>query len=66
MPQILLIALVGAGVWLGWRVLKKEMARVNRELHTAEDELAKTEKPVPLEEDPDTGIYAPKKHGNGR
>ncbi|MCC2111154.1 MAG: hypothetical protein KDJ16_03880 [Hyphomicrobiales bacterium] len=61
MPQIVLIALVGAGVWLGWRILKKEMARVDRDLRKAEDDPIHGENPVALEKDPETGVYKPKK-----
>ncbi|MEZ5841304.1 MAG: hypothetical protein R3D02_13050 [Hyphomicrobiales bacterium] len=60
MPQLLLIALVGAGLWLGWKALKKEMVRVDRELHDREPASGQT---VELEKDPETGVYKPK---NGR
>ncbi|MCC2112795.1 MAG: hypothetical protein KDJ16_12240 [Hyphomicrobiales bacterium] len=56
MPQIVLVALIGAGLWIGWKALKKEMARVDTRLR----ETKTTEKdPVKLEKDPETGIYRP-------
>lgn len=57
MPQIVLLLLVGAGLWLGWKALKKEMTRVDRELHDREPGPAQT---VELEKDPKTGVYRPK------
>ncbi len=60
MPQIILIALVGAGLWLGWRILRKEMRRVDRELRKAEHDLRAGERPIALEKDPETGVYKPK------
>ena len=60
MPQIIVIGLIGAGLWLGWRAVKREMARVDRKLREAEAEAASKEAPIPLERDPETGVYAPK------
>ena len=57
MPQIVLVALIGAGLWIGWKALKKEMNRVDarlRETKTAE------KAPVKLEKDPETGVYRPR------
>ena len=64
MPQLVALALFGAGLWAGYRWLRKISARVAEDLKRAEDGLAKrselSDKTVPtLERDPETGIYRP-------
>ena len=55
MPQLLGIALIGGAIWLGYRALKKEMARVADEVRKAEvKENGKTE----LKQGED-GVYRP-------
>lgn len=52
MPQLLIIGAVLIGGWYAWRVLKREMARVDRELEAVRKKPAET-----LEHDPGTGRY---------
>lgn len=59
MPQLIAIALVGGVVWVAWRALQREMARVGDEL--ADRERTKSaEKVEHLERDAD-GVYRPRK-----
>ena len=62
MPQVLLLAAIGAGLLLVRRYLKKEQERVRAELRKAEEAMQRRdiESTVPLEEDPVTGVYRPK------
>ena len=55
MPQFLLIGAVIAGGWYAWKVLKREMARVDREVEAVRKLPSET-----LERDPETGRYRPK------
>ncbi|ODS00726.1 hypothetical protein AUC68_14205 [Methyloceanibacter methanicus] len=63
MPQVLLLAAIGAGLLLVRRYLKKEQERVRAELQKAEEAMERRdiESSVALEEDPVTGVYRPKK-----
>jgi hypothetical protein len=65
MPQVLILAAIGAGLLLVRRYLKKEQDRVRAELRKAEEAMQRRdiESTVPLEEDPVTGVYRPKDHG---
>jgi hypothetical protein len=65
MPQVLILAAIGAGLLLVRRYLKKEQERVRAELRKAEEAMQRRdiESTVPLEEDPVTGVYRPKDHG---
>ncbi len=62
MPQVLILAAIGAGLLLVRRYLKKEQERVRAELRKAEEAMQRRdiESTVPLEEDPRTGVYRPK------
>jgi len=62
MPQLLLLAAIGAGLLLVRRHLKRERERVRAELRKAEEAMERRdiESAVPLERDPETGIYRPK------
>ncbi|GFO82972.1 hypothetical protein [Methyloceanibacter sp.] len=62
MPQLLLLAAIGAGLLLVRRHLKRERERVRAELRKAEEAMERRdiESAVPLEQDPETGIYRPK------
>lgn len=62
MPQLLLLAAIGAGLLLVRRHLKREQERVRAELRKAEEAMERRdlESSVPLEQDPATGIYRPK------
>ncbi|MGD2026066.1 MAG: hypothetical protein PVJ46_11195 [Methyloceanibacter sp.] len=65
MPQVLILAAIGAGLLLVRRYLKKEQERVRAELRKAEEAMQRRdiESTVPLEEDPVTGVYRPKDRG---
>lgn len=58
MARLLFFLLLGGAAWYGWRVLRRQMARVTRDLKDADDSLA-GEKTVELERDPKTGVYRP-------
>ena len=64
MPQILLLVAAGAGLLLaGRRWYVRERARIAAELRAAKEAMEQREvRPiVPLEPDPLTGIYRPKR-----
>jgi len=52
MPQLLFIGAALAGGWYAWRTLKREMARIDREVESVRTKPAQT-----LEHDPETGRY---------
>jgi hypothetical protein len=52
MPQLILIGALIAGGWIAWKALKREMARVGRELDRARGEPTQT-----LTQDPKSGKY---------
>jgi hypothetical protein len=62
MPQVLLIAIVGAGLLLFRRWLRREQQRVAADLRAAKEAMERRniDQAVPLEQDPATGIYRPK------
>jgi hypothetical protein len=62
MPQVLLIAIVGAGLLLVRRWLRREQQRVAADLRAAKEAMERRniDQAVPLEQDPATGIYRPK------
>jgi len=62
MPQVLLIAAIGAGLLLVRRYLKKEQERIVSDLRKAEEAMERRDidSAVQLEQDPATGIYRPK------
>ena len=82
MPQVLLLALAGLGLWVGYRWFRRESRRVADELARAEAELKRRggageageagagrdtpEAITPLEQDPETGIYRPVDRGRSR
>ncbi len=59
MPQLILLGLVAVGGYFIWRVVKREMARVDRELQETRAEKAEQSAKT-LEQDPETGKYRPK------
>jgi hypothetical protein len=63
MPQVLLIIAAGAGLWFARRFLRKEQGRVAEDLRAAEEAMERREldSAVPLEQDPVTGVYRPKR-----
>ena len=56
MPPLIVAAAIGAGIGLAWRVISAEQKRL-ADMHPRAAEAAR---PVPLEQDPKTGIYRPK------
>jgi hypothetical protein len=64
MPQFMIIALAGAGLWAGYKFLRREMTRVEATLRDADAALRRKRSEAPrvhLERDPETGIYKPKR-----
>lgn len=63
MPQILLLAAVGAGLVLAGRFYREMQRRIQSQLKAAEEALERRarESAVPLERDPATGVYRPKR-----
>ncbi len=55
MPQLIAIGLIGGVVWYGYRALKREMERINKETRAAEK---KTKSQTVLKQDKD-GVYRP-------
>jgi hypothetical protein len=68
MPQLAILALVGAGVYAGYRWLVHATREIAAEARRAEDELrARAAGPAiqdmgALEYDPASGVYRPKGH----
>jgi hypothetical protein len=52
MPQLVILAALAVGGWIAWKVVKREMARVARELDSARGRPTDT-----LTRDPKTGKY---------
>jgi hypothetical protein len=65
MPQILILAAIGAGLVLAGRFYREMQRRIQSELKAAEEALERRARAsaVPLEKDPATGIYRPKRVG---
>ncbi len=55
MPPVVALALVGAGLYLAGRLIKREMARVAATLETTDAEPKPIE--ILLDRDPGTGVY---------
>jgi len=55
MPQLIAIGLIGGVVWYGYRALKREMERINKETR-AQEKKAKSQ--TVLKQDKD-GVYRP-------
>jgi hypothetical protein len=59
MPQLIFFALLAVGGYYVVKAIKREMARVDREVEEARGD--KSAKPsATLEQDPETGRYRPK------
>lgn len=56
MPQLLIIGVALVGGWYAWKALKREMARIDREIEAVRKQPDET-----LEHDPQTGRYKVKK-----
>ncbi len=59
MPQLIFLGLIAVGGYFAWKVLKREMARVDKKVRKAKME--REGKPTEtLEYDETTGTYRPK------
>jgi hypothetical protein len=67
MPQILILVAAGAGLLLAGRLYRDMQRRIRSELRAAEEALKRgaRENVVPLEQDPATGVYRPKRVARG-
>jgi hypothetical protein len=67
MPQLLILVAAGAGLFLAGRFYRDMQRRIASELRAAEEALERREREsvVPLEQDPTTGIYRPKRVAQG-
>ena len=63
MPPFLIFVAAGAGLFLAGRWYRDMQRRIESELRAAEEALEQREREsvVPLEQDPATGIYRPKR-----
>jgi hypothetical protein len=68
-PQVIVLALLGAGLYAGHRWLARTSHEIAAELHRAEDALRQSPAGRPLEKDlgtleydPASGVYKPVKH----
>jgi hypothetical protein len=63
MPQLLLLIAAGAGLFFARRWLRAEQGRIAAELKAAREAMERREvdNVVPLERDPATGVYRPKR-----
>jgi hypothetical protein len=62
MPQVLILVAAGAGLILAGRWFREMQRRVQAELRATEEALKKRDaEPVPLERDPTTGVYRPRR-----
>lgn len=55
MPQLIALGLIGGVVWYGYKALKREMERINKETRAAEE---KAKSKTVLKQDKD-GVYRP-------
>jgi hypothetical protein len=58
MPQLIIVGAGLVGAWYAWKFVKREMARVDRELEAARERPGET-----LHHDPVTGRYKVKGKG---
>ena len=67
MPPVLILVAAGAGLFLAGRWYRDMQRRIASELRAAEEALERREREsvVPLEQDPATGVYRPKRVAQG-
>ena len=67
MPPLLIFVAAGAGLFLAGRWYRDMQRRIEFELRAAEEALEQREREsvVPLEQDPATGVYRPKRRAQG-
>jgi len=68
MPQLVVVALVGAGLYAGYRWFARTSERLAAEVRRTEDELRRRAQVAvkemgTLEYDPASGVYRPSKRG---
>lgn len=56
LPRLILLGLGAAALWYGYKIVKREVARVREELRNAEVNKSEDAKIQPLEKDED-GVY---------
>ena len=63
MPQLLILLAMGAGAFLARRWYRDERSRIAADLARARQAMAQRDasEVVPLERDPTTGVYRPKR-----
>jgi hypothetical protein len=63
MPQLLLLIAAGAGLFFARRWLRNEQGRIAAELRAAKEAMERRDgdRAIPLERDPATGVYRPKR-----
>jgi hypothetical protein len=69
-PQVIVLALLGAGLYAGYRWLARASKEIAAEMRRTEDALRHSPAAHPLEKDlgtleydPASGVYKPVKHG---
>lgn len=69
MPQLIVLALVGAGLYAGYRWYSRTAKEVTAQVRRTEDELLRKASGTALEKDmgvleydPASGVYRPKRH----
>ena len=69
MPQLIVLALVGAGLYAGYRWYARTVKEVTAQIRRTEDELLRKASGTALEKDmgvleydPASGVYRPKRH----
>ena len=67
MPPLLIFVAAGAGLFLAGRWYRDMQRRIESELRAAKEALEQREREsvVPLEQDPATGVYRPKRTAQG-
>jgi hypothetical protein len=67
MPPVLILVAAGAGLFLAGRWYRDMQRRIASELRAADEALERREREsvVPLEQDPATGVYRPKRVAQG-
>jgi hypothetical protein len=56
LPKLIILGLVAAAIWYGYRVLKREVGRVRDQLRKIQDAKKQESEVQPLEKDED-GVY---------
>ncbi|PLX36227.1 MAG: hypothetical protein C0606_16145 [Hyphomicrobiales bacterium] len=59
MAQLVVMALIGAGAYFGWKAFKREMARVDKRLRDVEKDKRKAKDSVPTLRAGDDGVFRP-------